>query len=88
MTVLIMKWVFLCLLVAFTGYTIYCSKTENFWKACRGVFAFKWGRQVTIDLYLGLFLFTFFMHDSCRLDGDLANTFDDHLMVVMPDIHA
>jgi hypothetical protein len=57
----VIRWIALALLIIFTGYTIYCSVRENFWRACRGVFAYKWGRQVTIDLYLGLLLFVFFI---------------------------
>lgn len=56
-------------LIAFTGYTIYCIRTENFWKSCRAVFSLKWGRQVMIDLYLGLFLFTFLIYLN---EGSLA----------------
>ncbi len=56
------RWLALLALVFFCGYTLYCSRTENFRKSCRGVLAYRWGRQVTIDLYLGLFLFVFFIY--------------------------
>ncbi|MGE0529580.1 MAG: hypothetical protein AB7P49_21210, partial [Bdellovibrionales bacterium] len=58
----IIKWIAVGLLIAFIGYTIFCVQTENFWKSCRTVWTLKWGRQVTIDLYLGLLLFTFLIY--------------------------
>lgn len=62
MQIEIIRWIALGLLILFVGYTVYCSRTENFWKSCRAVFSYKWGRQVTIDLYLGLLLFIFFIY--------------------------
>ena len=58
----VFRWIALALLIAFSGYTLYCIKTENFWSSCRSVFAYKWGRQVTIDLYIGLLIFVFFIY--------------------------
>jgi len=58
----VIKWMTLATLIVFTGYTIYVTKTENFFKSCKAVFALKWGRQLTIDLYIGLFLFNFFVY--------------------------
>lgn len=56
------RWIALATLILFTGYTVYASRTENFWKSLRIVFGLKWGRQVTADLYIGLFLFSFFLY--------------------------
>ncbi|WP_224371750.1 hypothetical protein [Hyalangium versicolor] len=56
------RWTALALLVLFSGYTVYASRTENFWRSLRTVMALKWGRQVTADLYLGLLLFNFFIY--------------------------
>ncbi|RKG73140.1 hypothetical protein [Corallococcus terminator] len=56
------RWFALALLILFAGYTVHASRTESFWKSLKTVLALKWGRQVTIDLYLGLFLFSFFIY--------------------------
>lgn len=52
----------LVLLVVFSVFTIYVSRAESFWKSLRIMWALKWGRQVTMDLYVGLFLFSFFIY--------------------------
>ncbi len=57
-----LRWIYLVAFVAFAGYTVWCIRTENFWRACRGVFQFSWGRQVTADLYLGLSIFLFIVY--------------------------
>lgn len=59
---LIAKYAAVVALILFTSYTIYCSRTENFFKSCKTVFSLKWGRQVVTDLYLGLFLFLFLVY--------------------------
>jgi hypothetical protein len=56
------RWVALALLLLFAGYTIYASRTESFWKSLKTVLSLMWGRQVTMDLYLGIFLFHFFVY--------------------------
>jgi hypothetical protein len=56
------RWVALAVLLLFAGYTVYASRTENFWKSLKTVLALKWGRQVTADLYIGLLLFTFIIY--------------------------
>jgi len=53
------RWVALALLILFSFYTIHASRTESFWRSLKTVMALKWGRQVVIDLYLGLLLFHF-----------------------------
>lgn len=51
------RWFALALLILFAGYTVHASRTESLWKSLKTVLALRWGRQVTLDLYLGLFLF-------------------------------
>ena len=38
----------------FTAYSVYCSRRENIFKSIRSMAQLQWGRQVGIDLYLGL----------------------------------
>lgn len=55
----------LCILVTlilFTVFTIYCSLYENLIKTFIKVCEFSWGKQVTIDLYIGLLLFNLFIY--------------------------
>jgi hypothetical protein len=40
----------------FTGYSIYCSGRENIFKTIKSMARLHWGRQIGIDLYLGLLL--------------------------------
>ncbi len=48
-----MSWViFFC----FLTYSIYASSKENFFKTLIGVHKMLWGRQIVIDLYIGLLL--------------------------------
>jgi hypothetical protein len=42
--------------VAFLGYTIYCSTREDLVTSVLGIAKLHWGRQIGIDLYLGLAL--------------------------------
>lgn len=41
-------------LLGFLGYSIYCSSKENFFRSVKSIASLYWGRQVGIDLYLGL----------------------------------
>lgn len=43
--------------IAFVAYTIYCLRTESFSSSIKKILGLNWGRQITIDLYLGLLLF-------------------------------
>lgn len=43
--------------LAFLAYSVHCSRRENIFKSLRGMARLYWGRQVGIDLYLGLALF-------------------------------
>ncbi|MEW6737591.1 MAG: hypothetical protein AB1489_40290 [Acidobacteriota bacterium] len=42
--------------LSFLGYSIYCSSKENLFKSIKSMYQLYWGRQVGIDLYLGLLL--------------------------------
>ena len=42
------------LFIAFNTYTIYCSQVENFFKSVKKINQFRWGRQIGIDLYIGV----------------------------------
>lgn len=48
--------------VAFLAYSFYCSYKENIFRTIRKVAKFHWGRQIGIDLYLGLFIFQIFIY--------------------------
>lgn len=56
------RWLWLFVLIAFVGYTIYVSMKEKFFKSLKKALAMQWGRQVVIDLYIGLLLFHFFVY--------------------------
>ncbi len=43
-------------LFMFLGYSLYCSLNENFFRSVRSIATLHWGRQIGIDLYLGLFV--------------------------------
>jgi hypothetical protein len=43
--------------VLFTGYSVYCSTKENIFKTIARMAQLHWGRQIGLDLYLGLILF-------------------------------
>lgn len=40
----------------FVGYSYYCSTQENIYKTLPKIWALHWGRQVGIDLYIGVAL--------------------------------
>ncbi|MEM7280538.1 MAG: hypothetical protein AAF438_02740 [Pseudomonadota bacterium] len=42
------------LLVGFLFYSIYCSLREDLFRTIGAIWQFHWGRQIGIDLYLGL----------------------------------
>lgn len=52
--------------LGFTIYTYYCSKKEDPIKSFAKIIEFHWGRQVGVDLYLGLFLslFTIYLNEG------------------------
>lgn len=53
-------------LFGFLGYSVYCSSRENFFHSVKSIASLYWGRQVGIDLYLGLCigLFIIFLNDG------------------------
>lgn len=55
------KYFWLALLSFFVGFTYYCSTKENFMKSMKKIFKLYWGKQVGIDLYLGLSIFSFYI---------------------------
>lgn len=58
----LVRWLAVVVLVLFGGYTLYCWWTESFWKSLKIIWALKWGRQVTVDLYVGLLFFGFIVY--------------------------
>lgn len=51
---------------AFTGFSAYCSRHENLFVTIGRIWRMHWGRQIGLDLYLGLaiFLFVVFLHEG------------------------
>ncbi len=45
--------------LGFLGYSIYCSTRENIFRTVKSMASFHWGRQIGLDLYLGLVLAMF-----------------------------
>ena len=58
--------------LAFVGYSIHCSRRENIVKSIRGMARLYWGRQIIIDLYLGVALFLVLIVLHQGLPGDAA----------------
>lgn len=48
------KYIIWLLFFTFFSYSIYCSSKENLYKSLRNIFQMHWGRQVVIDLYIGV----------------------------------
>jgi hypothetical protein len=48
------KFVFWAAFVIFTIYSIYCSTKENIFKTFGVMYDLHWGRQIGLDLYIGL----------------------------------
>ena len=46
-------------LIVFLSYSVYCSFRENFFRSVRSIATLHWGRQIGIDLYLGLMIAIF-----------------------------
>ncbi len=49
-------------LLAFLGYSLYCSSRESLPGTIKKIGKFHWGRQVGIDLYIGVFLTLFLIY--------------------------
>jgi len=50
------KYLLWAIYIAFLAYSIYCARVENFFGTLKRIYPFKWARQITFDLYIGLFL--------------------------------
>ncbi len=52
--------------LAFVAYSYYCSTRENIFRTIRTMNGLYWGRQIGIDLYIGvsLFLVFIFLHEG------------------------
>lgn len=52
--------------LSFTAYSVHCSRNESLYKTIRRMGQLYWGRQIGIDLYLGLALFfgVVFLHSG------------------------
>lgn len=48
--------------VGFVAYSAYCTTRENLFTTVRKVSALHWGRQIGLDLYLGLCLSLFVVY--------------------------
>lgn len=43
--------------LGFLGYSLYCSSQENIFRSISQILRLHWGRQISLDLYIGLALF-------------------------------
>lgn len=55
------RWAAGLVLVIFALYTLHCMRKEKFLKSAGTIWSLRWGKQITFDLYLGLFIFSFFI---------------------------
>ena len=55
-------WLCLAVLVGFTGFTVYASLKEDFLKSHGAILKRLWGRQLVLDIYIGLLLFHLFVY--------------------------
>jgi len=53
------KLVFWAAFVAFTAYSFYCTTQENLFATLGKMSQLHWGRQIGIDLYIGLLILMF-----------------------------
>ena len=60
------KYLFWLAFLAFTSYSYYCSKYESLFSTVKVMSKRHWGRQIGIDLYIGLtmFLLLIFAHQD------------------------
>ena len=49
-------------LAGFLGFTIFASARENLFRSIDEIGELYWGRQIGIDLYIGLLIFLFFVY--------------------------
>ena len=50
------KYIAWVLFIGFLGYSVYCGRKERFFKSVKRIGKLHWGRQIGIDLYIGLLL--------------------------------
>lgn len=50
------KIILMITFVAFTAYSLYATKAENFFRTVRTINGYLWGRQIGIDLYISVFI--------------------------------
>ncbi len=62
----LLKLVIWLVYVGFLIYSIYCSQRENIIRSVKSMTKLHWGRQICIDLYLGLLLtlLIIFLHEG------------------------
>jgi len=56
------KYVVWFTFAAFVAYSIYCSSRENLFESVKKIAQLHWGRQVGIDLYVGVALTLFIVY--------------------------
>lgn len=56
------KYIVWAAFVGFLAYSIYCSSQENLFRSIGKIADLHWGRQIGIDLYLGLSLTLFIVY--------------------------
>lgn len=63
------KFVFGAVFVGFTSYSIYCSTKENLLRTIGKLLGLHWGRQIGLDLYIGLTItaFVIYLHTGSAM---------------------
>lgn len=56
------KFVFWAAFIVFTVYSIYCSSKEDLFKTLGTMAGLHWGRQIGLDLYIGVSISTFIIY--------------------------
>jgi len=67
------KYAIWAVFLVFLGYSIHCTFRENFFRSFRQVLELHWGRQIVMDLGLGLclMLFIVYLHEGSLLAAAL-----------------
>lgn len=63
------KFVFWTAFIVFTVYSIYCSSREDLFKTLGKMAGLHWGRQIGLDLYIGISIsaFIIYLHSGSAL---------------------
>lgn len=56
------KYIIWAVYLGFLGFSIYCTSQENFFKTLGKMTSMHWGRQIGIDLYIGLIVPLFLIY--------------------------